>query len=181
MKKAACRYSISACSRDGRTGEKEGANLVGLHLLASQHLNSQACYRHAPATYRSLIQIVGIVWISKRHCWYGFRIIASCHSLLRFASYVSLASMDMHHHQNVRGQETIMDVQASFRHPHRHSSTSCLAFSFAVMETSAPFPPPHLPHSLQSFLNLPPATRGPDFYKQGKPSQVLRCLWNPPH
>lgn len=49
---------------------------------------------------------------------------------------------------------------------------SCLAFSVAVMEHPL-CPPPHLPHTLQSFLNLPPATRGPDFYKQGEPSQVL--------
>lgn len=52
---------------------------------------------------------------------------------------------------------------------------SCLAFSVAVMEHPL-FPPPHLLHTLQSFLNLPPATRGPDFYKQGEPSQVLRFV-----
>lgn len=35
--KAACRCSIPACSRDGRTDRKEGANQVRPHL-ASQHL-----------------------------------------------------------------------------------------------------------------------------------------------
>lgn len=35
--KAAWKCPIPACSKDGRTGKKVGANLAGPHLLASEH------------------------------------------------------------------------------------------------------------------------------------------------
>jgi hypothetical protein len=72
-----------------------------------------------------------------------------------------------------------MDVQASFRHPHRHSSTSCLAFSFAVMETvRSSFHHLICPISLQIFfsISLPARLEGLTSTSRGEPSQVLRCL-----